>query len=405
MDVLLSFAAALVSLRLAGRLLRGAALRLGRRAAQLRGGRGGDGVGLGARLGRAVVPRLLPRRRAPLGAAPRHRLAAARRPALGRPARPALRRARGRRRGRDAGARRVLVDGRPARPGPRRRASRASSRSPAARSARSRSWSSRQRRSGGGRSATRCSSRRSRPPPVASALTQTAVAAAAAGFAAGRRAALRVGPALGVGASTAYQATTRSANPSSALLVLARGERLRAHLHRGSARSPPAPLPRLSIRPTRSRYASYASACRRIVVDVERVPVLDREDAQLSQPALGPPAPPAEERHQLSVTQTAPSPAAMPRGRRPTGTISRDTIRRGVDPGDRAVAARRPHRARAVGDRERVPARRDRAAIPPSFGVDAQDVAVALADPHRSRRRRRRRSGWRGRCPRRGSRR
>src|SRR5262249_25513047 len=60
---------------------------------------------------------------------------------------------------------------------------------------------------------------------------------------------------------------------------------------------------------------------RGIVVHPERVPVLDREQAQLREPLLRPPGAPPEQGHQFSVTQTAPSPAAIPRGRRPTGPV------------------------------------------------------------------------------------
>ena len=182
MDVLLSFGAALVSLRLAGRLLGGTSLRLGSGAAQLRCGRGGDDLGLGSRLGRAVVPRLLPRRRAALGAAARDRVAAAARAAVGRATRAPLLRAGRRRRGRDAAARSIRRRPTSRAPGSRRRVpASARDRRQLTRRTRGR-WSSRRPRCASGRSGTACSSPGSRR-CVASALTQTAVAAAAACFA------------------------------------------------------------------------------------------------------------------------------------------------------------------------------------------------------------------------------
>src|SRR5437762_1502258 len=60
-----------------------AALCLGGRARFVRRGGRGDGLGRGARLGRARVPRLLPRGRTSLGASARHRLALARRQTVG----------------------------------------------------------------------------------------------------------------------------------------------------------------------------------------------------------------------------------------------------------------------------------------------------------------------------------
>ena len=111
-----------------------AAVRLGGRARRVRRRRGGDGLGCGARLGRArpsgstTSPVRCSRRRC--SASARCSSGAA----LGRAARPALHRPRDRRRGRDAGARRVRRHGRPARAGSRRRRSRGCSRSPGARS-------------------------------------------------------------------------------------------------------------------------------------------------------------------------------------------------------------------------------------------------------------------------------
>src|SRR5262245_4667958 len=54
---------------------------------------------------------------------------------------------------------------------------------------------------------------------------------------------------------------------------------------------------------------------RRVVVHVQRIPVLDGEHTKLPLAAFPPPASPAKPSHQFRVTQTPPSPAAMPRGR------------------------------------------------------------------------------------------
>ena len=90
---LLAFAAALIALRLSGDLVRryrartaSRARRVGGRSRRVRAGSRRARLGRGGRLERRRVPRLLPRRRAPHGRAPRRRLAAPRRPALGRAA-------------------------------------------------------------------------------------------------------------------------------------------------------------------------------------------------------------------------------------------------------------------------------------------------------------------------------
>ena len=112
-DVLLSFAAALLSLRLAGQLLRARRYAWAGGLLTFAAAAGDDGVGRGTRLGRGLVPRLLPRGRAALGPAPRRRLAADRRPALGGAVGLALHRLAIGRRGRDAAARVVRLDRRP----------------------------------------------------------------------------------------------------------------------------------------------------------------------------------------------------------------------------------------------------------------------------------------------------
>ena len=182
--MLLSFASALVSLRLGGQLAR-------RRRYAWAGGlfsfaaaTAAMAWGVGARLGCAHVPRLLPRRRAPVGAAPRGRLAAAHRPALGGARRARLHRPRVRDRAAMPVHGSVRVDQRAARTGPRRR--------PAARGGDRRQLARRGRR-GGRRGGRRCDAGRVgnalivaavAAAAAASALTQTAVAAAAACFAA-----------------------------------------------------------------------------------------------------------------------------------------------------------------------------------------------------------------------------
>src|SRR4051812_41130775 len=87
-----------------------AALGVGRRRPLVRGGGGGDGVGIGARLGRARVPRVLPRRRSALRAAARDRVAAAVGTAVGRRRGARLGGAVDRHRGGDADARFVRRD-------------------------------------------------------------------------------------------------------------------------------------------------------------------------------------------------------------------------------------------------------------------------------------------------------
>ena len=142
------------------------ASRLGRRAARVRRRRRGDRVGLGARLGHALVPGLLPGRRAADGAAARDRLTDLRAEEVGCAARVHLGWALGRARARDA---RVWIV-RHRRSPPRRITStgyRGSSRSPATASGRSRSSSL--------RSAT------IRRRPVGNAFILAGVAVAAAG--------------------------------------------------------------------------------------------------------------------------------------------------------------------------------------------------------------------------------
>ena len=188
-DVLLSFAAALLALRLAGLLLRGRRLAWAGGLADVRGRRGRDGLGRRARLGRAVVPRLLPRGRPALGAAARGRVAAAVGQALGRAAGLVYV-------GLAIGVAVAMpVHGSfaalPSRtPKTTSTCCRGSSQSPAARSAPSPWSSSRSQRSGAGRSGT-VRRRRRRRGGSRSALTQTAVAAAAALLRARRGAALR----------------------------------------------------------------------------------------------------------------------------------------------------------------------------------------------------------------------
>ena len=116
---------------------------------------GGARLGRRRRLGRPLLPRVLPVRRPAHGRPARRRLAPARRPPLRGAARPRLRGARGRHRRRGAAHR----SRERARRSPRRRITWRSSRpawwpSSATRSARSRSSSSRSRRSGDGRSRT-----------------------------------------------------------------------------------------------------------------------------------------------------------------------------------------------------------------------------------------------------------
>ena len=220
-DVLLSFAAALVSLRLAGRLLRAARIAWAGGLLSFAAAAGGDGLGRRARLGRGVVPRLLPRGRAPLGAAAGHRLAAALAPA------PGPRRSGSLYTGLAVGVALTMdvhgtFDGTavPQRAGPRRR--------PAP--------GRRDRASSLGALAVvvvAVATLRRRPranalvvgavaaAAAASALTQTAVSAAAACFALAARAARRRRSgrlaAPSDGDSSEYQATTRSANSSSAV--------------------------------------------------------------------------------------------------------------------------------------------------------------------------------------------
>ena len=82
-DAVLAFGAALVALRLAGELARRRRLAWAGGLLRLRGGGGRPRLGNGARLGLALVPRLLPRGRPAHRSAARRRLAAADRPALG----------------------------------------------------------------------------------------------------------------------------------------------------------------------------------------------------------------------------------------------------------------------------------------------------------------------------------
>ena len=165
MDVLLSFAAALVSLRLAGLLSVGGGTRGPAGSLSFAAAAAAMAWGVGPRLGRLRLPRVLPRRGAPLGPAPRHRVAAAACAGAGRTPvgllwsgvaiglASALHV-----HGTFAGTRRAPRAGSPRRAAARR------SRSRRARSARRRSSPSRRSRCGGGRSGTCCCSPRSPPP-------------------------------------------------------------------------------------------------------------------------------------------------------------------------------------------------------------------------------------------------
>ena len=113
--------------------------------------------------------------------------------------------------------------------------------------------------------------------------------------------------------------------------------------------------------------------------------MLDRHHAQRGQAARATTSAASEsELHQFSVTQTAPSPAAMPRGSAPTWIGAPGSVGLRVDAYDRPVAARDPDAALAVGDRERVPADGNARYDPVEARVDADQRPVDRADPDRA---------------------
>src|SRR5262249_33066895 len=100
------------------------------------------------------------------------------------------------------------------------------------------------------------------------------------------------------------------------ILVLVETHRLRADLA-AVARDLRGALPAAQHPPDALEVRVVGIRARGVVIDVLRVPVLDRHHAQRGQPGGRPPAPPAEDLHQFSVTQTEPPLAAMPRGNPP----------------------------------------------------------------------------------------
>ena len=218
---------------------------------------------------------------------------------------------------------------------------------------------------------------------AASALTQTAVAAAAAGFALAAALLYASGAALAFGrfdARTRRRPGRRTPRPpprSRSWQTPSCAPR------RGNARSRRT-LAALQHPPDALQVRVIRVGVRRIVVDVDRVPVLDRKQAQLA--AAHAPTTSAATRRAPSVEGHPDSALAGGDAARqaPDRDDLRNAVGRRVDPRDGAVAARHPDCAGAVCERERVPARRDASGDAAELRVDAQDAAVALADPQRA---------------------